>query len=216
MFGDATFSQTPFAATSGETFVASLSEAVDIAVVNDCVTQKGGLFQDVATAAATFVSANNVMLATAAETAVGTDTQTVLGVLLGAQAETVSATAALTNQANMLASQAETASGAATQTANSVVYAAIDELASAIGSFNGFRVFAVAIDESASGSNAQTAQVIFSGTVAEVASVSSIIDVLRIANVSVTGVQLRIDIGNELIWVEVITNQSPGWTSIPS
>jgi hypothetical protein len=85
----------------------------------------------------------------------------------------------------------------------------------------------VAIAESVAGTATQVAQVNFTGTVAEAVSALSTLGVIKTVNVSLTGVQLFINIGGTLVWATIDDSQnpnwqnindvqSPGWTQLPS
>lgn len=71
-----------------------------------------------------------------------------------------------------------------------------------------------AILEAATGSAAQLAQGSVNTSIAEAVNAQSSLDVIKVANVYPTGVQLFISIGGALVWAVVNDTQNPNWQNV--
>jgi hypothetical protein len=136
--------------------------------------------------------------------------------MLASLIEQASASGAQTNIATMLASMSESASADDFAAASGNVFAAISEAATGADSSNrGLLVF-VAVQESAGASATFAVERFAAATVAEAVSALNTLGVIKTLNVRPNGVQLTINIGTTLIWVEVNDTQAPNWVNIPS
>lgn len=215
MFGDVTFAQAPFAALGGNTFVTAQDEiATALASLGIPTVIKGGLQDETVTGQDAMVNIAT-MLASLAETATGSHVQSVIGTMLATQAELVTAAASQINAANtLLASQAESTTASAAQSVIGTMLAALSETATAADSSNRGLLVTVFVAESATADAALAAQIAVNGTVVEAAQALSSLGVVKEANVYPTGIQLIINIGGTLIWVEIDDTQNPNWQNI--
>jgi len=220
VFGDVAFAQAPFAALGGATLLSSVNEAATAA---DSVSQEsraGALILESIAASEAFVSLNNIMTAARAELATATAAQNFAASnLLATQAETATGTDTQTAIGTMRASMSELATATDAPSAIANLLAAIAEISTASDAVNGGRVFPVTVTESAVGSHTQTATVNFSGSIQELASGLDAYDKLKIANVYPAGLQLTVSVGNVLVWGTIPTDQTPpdpNWQNIPT
>ena len=220
MFGDVAFAQAPFAALGGATVLSSVDEAATAADSVAQETRAGALIQEFLAATATFVSLNNIMVAARAESATATDVvATAPSNFLATQAETATGTDTQSAIGTMLASISESATATDTSSAIANLLAAIAEISTASDSVNGGRLFPVSITESATGTATQTATANFRGSIAELASGLDAYGKVKDANVYPAGIQLNVYVGQVLVWGTIPTGQTPpapDWTDIPT
>jgi hypothetical protein len=216
VFGDVTFAQAPFASLGGNTFAVSVSDAATASELSEAPSVIRGKRVDEGATAQDAQSVIATMVATQAETAAAADAQSVIATMVANALEQAGAAAAQTAIGTFLAAQAESTTGTATQTAAGTVLAAQAEAATGADSSNRGLLVSVAIAESATGTTAQVAQLSVNVSIAEAVSALSTLGVVKEANVYPTGVQLYINIGGELVWATIDTDQSPGWTQLPS
>ena len=220
MFGDVTFAQAPFAALGGATVLSSVSEAATAA---DSVSQEsraGALILESIAASEAFVSLNNIMTAVRAELATATDTTaTAPSNFLATQAETATGTDTQTAIGTMLASISDSATATDAPSAIANLLAAIAEIATGADSSDRGLLVSVSVSESAVGSHTQSATARFNGSIQELASGLDAYDKLKIANVYPAGIQLTVYVGQVLVWGPIPTGQTPpapDWTEIPT
>jgi hypothetical protein len=220
VFGDVAFAQAPFAALGGATLLSSVDEAATAADSVAQETRAGALIQEAAAALATFVSLNNIMVAARAESATVTDVvATAPSNFLATQAETATGTDTQTAIGAMLASISELATATDAPSAIANLLAAIAEISTANDEVNGGRVFPVSITESAAGTDTQTTTANFRGSIAELASGLDAYTNLKSLNVYPAGLQLTVSVGNVLVWGTIPTDQTPpdpNWQNIPT
>jgi hypothetical protein len=214
VFGYAAIAQAPFASLGGNAFIASLSETAVINETSSCIFNLGGLYTEQASVTSSVSNSNNILTATATESAAGAVTVTSLLSAFGVVAEQSQASVVATSQADMYAAVSESALATDSPQAVAAMLAAVAEVAQALDAPEGSRVFFVAVSESASGLDAVTVQAAFTGTVAEVVHASATASTVKSKNVYVTGVQLYVRIGDALVWGVIDTNQNPNWTII--
>jgi hypothetical protein len=214
MLGDVAFAQVPFASQGGNTFNAAVSEtgSIDSATVNTYIgvatNAESVSALDAQSVAAAFISAlsesasgggvfdtkNNIFNVSFSDSASGTDATSVQVDFAGLMQEAASTAEIIVSQANFVA--------------------AVIEAASALDELQGGLLIQVAVSESASTSAANTARVIFSGSIQEFAAGLDSLSVVKSLNVSVTGVQLVVSIGDVLIWATINDNQDPNWQNV--
>lgn len=215
MFGDVAFSQAPFAALGGNTFAVSISESVTAADVISAISQLFPAILETSAGQDTVSSLNNILNAFQGELATAIAAPSNAGsILLATQTETAQGTATQTRTVDRIAFQAESAVASSIVSATSVVIGIVAEIAAAIDAPSNAVVFATTVAESATGSDQSTRTVAYAGTVAEVAQAAESLTPERQANVYPTGVQLYINIGGTLIWVEIDDTQNPNWQNI--
>jgi hypothetical protein len=220
VFGDVAFAQAPFAALGGATLLSSVSEAATAA---DSVSQEsraGALILESIAASEAFVSLNNIMTAARAELATATAAQNFAASnLLATQAETATGTDTQTAIGTMRASMSELATATDAPSAIANLLAAIAEISTASDAVNAGRSFFVTVTESAVGSHTQSTTARFSGSIQELASGLDAYGKLKIANVYPAGLQLTVSVGNVLVWGTIPTDQTPpdpNWQNIPT
>ncbi len=214
MFGDVTFAQAPFASLGGNTFAVSQSETTNaLDLLGTPTVIKGGL-QDEFTTGQESASVIATMIAALSESATASEVQSVIATMVATQAELATALDTLTNTANMLVSQSESVTGTDAVSAIGTMLVALAESAVAADAFNGVRVFPVFISETATGADSTNRTYITPAQIAELATGSVTLIPLREANVYPTGIQLIINIGGTLIWVEIDDTQNPNWQNI--
>lgn len=216
MFGDVAFAEAPFASLGGKTVLADLSASAEASASVVSESNFGGLISEQAAVNEATVSANNALIAFMAELVAASDAQSVISSVLATASESATATDAPTASSSVLAAVSELARATDAPTANTALLAFVAEAVAALDAPNASRVFAVAISEQAAGADAPSAQGVFSGTVAELVAALDASAVARTANVPVTGVQLIVSIGGELIWVPIDDSQNPNWINLPS
>lgn len=200
-----------------------LSSVSEAATATDSVAQEtraGALIQEAIAAAETFVSLNNIMTAVRAELATATAAQNFAASnLLATQAETATGTDTQTAIGTMLASQTESATATDASSAIANLLAAIAEISTASDAVNAGRGFFVTVTESAVGSHTQTATARFNGSIQELASGLDAYGRVKDANVYPAGIQLNVYVGQVLVWGTIPTDQTPpapNWTDIPT
>ena len=227
MFGGVAFSQAPYAALGGNTYLVAVAETSSASDTQSAESSYGGIVVEFSSGSAAFSNNANNFTATQAELAAATVLQTAITSVFSAQYEAAEASDSLVAKLDVLASLAEAGVATDSISANSAVLAALSELATALDAASGAISVAVSVTESASGTAQSSVSVAFLGTVAELAQAASTLSVIRTANVPVTGVQLYVRIGDALVWGVIDTNQnanwtiindaqSPGWTDLPS
>jgi hypothetical protein len=220
VFGDVAFAQAPFAALGGATVLSSVSEAATAADSVAQETRAGALIQEAIAAAETFVSLNNIMTAVRAELATATAAQNFAASnLLATQAETATGTDTQTAIGTMRASISELATATDTSSAIANLLAAIAEISTATDAVAGGTSFQVTITESAVGSHTQSATARFNGSIQELASGLDAYGRVKDANVYPAGIQLNVYVGQVLVWGTIPTGQTPpapDWTEIPT
>jgi hypothetical protein len=220
VFGDVAFAQAPFAALGGATVLSSVSEAATAADSVAQETRAGALIQEAIAAAETFVSLNNIMTAVRAELATATAAQNFAASnLLATQAETATGTDTQTAIGTMRASISELATATDTSSAIANLLAAIAEISTATDAVAGGTSFQVTITESAVGSHTQSATARFNGSIQELASGLDAYAKVKDANVYPAGIQLNVYVGQVLVWGTIPTGQTPpapDWTEIPT
>jgi hypothetical protein len=215
MLGDVAFAQAPFASQGGNTFNVAVSEtsAIDSftavsSYIAFAVLDEAASALDSQSVLATFVANNS-------ESASGADVfDTLNNTFNVVLSDGASGVDAMSVQADFTASVAEAASAAAELFSQADFVAAVAEAASAADEFLGGLVIFVSIDEAASGLDAYVNTVSTNAFIEEYAAGLSNLTVVKTANVSVTGVQLVVRVGNVLIWTTINDNQDPNWQNI--
>jgi len=218
VFGDVAFAQAPFASQGGKTLASALSESV---VTSDAVAVpsviRGGNVAEVAAAAETVVSLNNIMTAVRAEAGTATAVQNFIASTLNAsQAEIATGTDTQIAISTVRGAVSETTTATAAQSAITTVLAAIAELATGSDSSNRGLLVSVAVSETATGTATQAKTTNATASVAELATALATISVVKTLNVNVTGIQLLVTIGDVLVWVVIDDSQNPNWQNIPT
>ena len=215
MFGDVAFAQAPFASQGGSTFSVAVSETGAIVdTLGTPIIVYGGTVSE-ATSALEAQSVLATFVANNSETASSSDVFDTLNntfnVLLSDGASGVDAISA---QVDFTASVAEAASVVDELFSQADFVAAVAEAASAADASLGGLLLLVSIDEAASGVDAYVNTVATSAFIEEFAAGIDNLTVVKTANVSVTGVQLVVRVGNVLIWTTINDNQDPNWQNI--
>jgi len=221
VFGDVAFAQAPFAALGGATLLSSVAESATVSESISQETRAGSLIQEFLSASAEFVSLNNILASTQAETSTATDSSAFVASTLNAnQAETATGTDAPAFAASTLnASLTESAIASDAQSAIATMFAAIAEIATGSDQSDRGLLVTVSVSESATGNATATAVRSFNVSVVELASGLDAYGKLKIANVYPTGLQLTVSVGNVLVWGTIPTDQTPpdpNWQVIPT
>jgi hypothetical protein len=200
--------------------LSSVDEAATAADSVEQETRAGALILESLAASETFVSLNNIMTAARAETATATAAQNFAASnFLATQAETATGTDTQTAIGTMLASQTESATATDAPSAIANLLAAIAEISTASDEVNAGRGFFVTVTESAVGSHTQSATARFNGSIQELASGLDAYGKVKDANVYPAGIQLNVYVGQVLVWGTIPTGQTPpapDWTEIPT
>ena len=200
--------------------LSSVSEAATAADSVEQETRAGALILESLAASETFVSLNNIMTAVRAELATATAAQNFTASnLLATQAETATGTDTQTAIGTMLASISDSATATDAPSAIANLLAAIAEISTASDAVNAGRGFFVTVTESAVGSHTQTATARFNGSIQELASGLDAYGRVKDANVYPAGIQLNVYVGQVLVWGTIPTGQTPpapDWTEIPT
>jgi hypothetical protein len=88
------------------------------------------------------------------------------------------------------------------------------EAASAADSSQARLNTSAAVSEQASAASECAVQVLFSGTIQEFVAIADTLTAVKVANVSVTGIQLLVSIGDTLVWATINDNQNANWQNI--
>lgn len=214
MFGDVAFAQAPFASQGGNTFNAAISEAGSINSVT--VNTYIGVATNAEAVSASAVQ--SVIAAFAGSVSESTSGGAVFDTLNNtfnvAFSDAASGSSTVAAQVDFLAAMQEAASASSSITTSAEFVATVAELASASAALQGGVTFQVAVSEAASTSSAFVGNVIFVGTVEEFAFAIDNLGVIKTLNVTPTGVQLLVSVGNVLIWTTINDNQDPNWQNI--
>ena len=215
MLGDVAFAQAPFASQGGNTFNAAISETGSINFDTAVSSYIGVATNAESVSASAVQSALVAFAASVSETASGGAVfDTLNNTFNVAFSDTVSGSSSFAVQADFAAAVQEAVStnSSVTNTANFV--ATVLEAASASAESLGGLLLLVSINEAASGLDAYANTVATTAFIEELAAALDNLGVVKTANVSVTGVQLVVSIGNVLIWSTVNDNQDPNWQNM--
>ena len=215
MFGDVAFAQAPFASLGGNAFNVFVSETSSIA-------SSTAVSSYIATAAisetASTLSTQSptvTLFVTCSESASGLDVFDTLNNIFNViVVEALRLEDSYLVQTDFVASRTETASAAGVSSSQANFAAALTETASAAATAQAVLFIPVLINETASAAGAYTNQLAATALVREFAAGLDGVTVVKTLNVTPTGVQLVVSVGNVFIWSQVNDNQDPNWQNV--
>jgi hypothetical protein len=215
VLGDTAFAEAPFASLSGFTYYASASEAAAIAGINDAIYTAGGLI-DETVSAADVASAGIAFVASIAEASSGTVTVSNTANFVATAAEVSTGADTPSTIGTFLATSIEAAAGADTFSAVGTYPGSIVEASSGVVTTDSAYLYSVNIAEAGAGAATVTTTMVAPVVVQEAANMADLLSGVANIRANVTGVQLTVNIGNSLVWVNVDDTQDPGWTPVPT